>query len=381
MTRALHAPWNEGTRVIARDLSHLAGLLRTTHILSVTNQRFSQGEDDSRVTHVFTGANYGLASDYVSLPRVIRCVNQLLRDYPIDVAHLLELPLVIAPFLHARGIHVIRHITLFEHSYKSVTDRVRGTFGWRLFDHWVDRYAISSTALVEPLLSMGADPSKLSVIPTPVDTTCYRPIEPASARNRLKLEHDSVVVVYIGTLSPVRFPLQTIRHALCQAGKDLGRDVLFFAFAPNVTHLYNRHWSTEVQAQLQGIPNIDVRVEVRDLSSWDKIDWYSAADVLLIPFSGPVAVEPPLTLLEAMACETLVLVSPQANRSGLVQNGVNGLMFADEKSLVEQLGYVLGRRSREDLQSIRKAARLTIMNKNSFQAAMSALKGLWQGLQ
>jgi glycosyltransferase involved in cell wall biosynthesis len=107
--------------------------------------------------------------------------------------------------------------------------------------------------------------------------------------------------------------------------------------------------------------------------------WLRAADAVLLPFVAPEAVEPPITLLEAMACGATIVASPAANRSGLIQSGVNGYVFhsPDEfarilSSAVSDIGSHLG---------MGEAARRTVLAHHSFEAVANASARLWQQVE
>ncbi len=382
--RALHAPWNEGTRVIARNLAAVAGLLRPVQVMSLTRREFDKGNEDRSempVRHIYTGANYGAVGDYANLGRVIEQTRRVLSTNRVAIAHLIGTPLALAPWLHYRGIRVVNHITLCEQVYMGHVERMRAQLGWQIYDRWIDMYAVSSPALVGPVLSRGINPAKVCVVPAPVDTGIYSPDNREQTRRSLGIGMEDLAVVYVGTLSPMRFPVETIRKGLERASWRARRKVRFFAFAPNATHSYNRSWSEEVRQALADIPDVEVNVTLGDLSDTDKARWFRAADAVLVPFTAPVAIEPPLTMLEAMASGAVVTATPFANRSESITRGVNGYIYSTGEELEDTLVHVLRHTNSAHLKEMKRQARETIVRQYGFATVAASVANVWSRLE
>jgi glycosyltransferase involved in cell wall biosynthesis len=331
--RALHPPWNEGTRMIARGLAEAAGELRSTRVISLTHPDFAdRDEADPAIQHVAARLRYGAASDWLALPGIAARGRRTAAGAGIGVAHLVGLPLALAPALRVRGPRVVAHVTMVDHVYSSRMDRFRAAAAWRVFDPWIDAYAASSPSVRESLAEQGLSERKLHLVPPALALETFRPVNRAAARATLGIAADSFAVVYMGTVSPLRFPAETIIRALDQAAPGtpgLRLDV----FAPVRTHEYNLDFASGHLATAAKGSIAPVHIHLEDLSETRKAEVFSAADLVILPFAAAVAVEPPLTLLEAMACEAVVAVSPAANRSGLVTAGETGLTFTDAAGL------------------------------------------------
>ncbi len=379
LARALHAPWNEGTRVIGRDLARVAGSLRPLRTLSLTHEQYiGQPDDSPTVEHIATRRPYGVRGDYAALRPITRAVEAILASEPVDIAHLMGLPLALAPWLRRRGIPVVSHVTLAQQSYRGPIERLRAAAGWRCFDRWVDAYACTSQAVCDALAVQGYPAAKLRVVPPPIDVGRFHRIDRAAARRALGLPVGAFLVVYIGTLSPLRFPAAEVLRALGLAA-ELVPNLSMAAFAPVATHPYNLTWAAGHVRRAVAGSTMPVSVEPRDLSEEQKIALYCAADVVLLPFSAPVAVEPPLTLLEAMACQATVAVAPAANRSRIVANRWNGIAYCAPEDLARRLVqlHALG----EPVQrALGAAARASVVERYSFAAVAQVLAGLWREL-
>ena len=200
----------------------------------------------------------------------------------------------------------------------------------------------------------------------------------AAARRALGLAEHAFQVIYIGTVSPLRFPADDVLRALSLAAEHIP-NLSLAVFAPVGTHPYNLAWAAGHVRRAVAGSALPVSVELRDLSEEQKIALYCATDVVLLPFSAPVAVEPPLTLLEAMACQATVAVAPAANRSQLVANRWNGIAYSSPEELARHLVqlHTLGAPVQR---ALGVAARASVVEQYSFAAVAQVLAGLWREL-
>jgi glycosyltransferase involved in cell wall biosynthesis len=331
--RAMHPPWNEGTRMIARGLAETAGELRSTRVISLTHPSFAaDATADPPIEHVAARGGYGPVSDWLALPGIASRGRRIAAGADVGVAHLVGLPLALAPVLRARGPRIVAHVTLAEHVYANRVERFRAAAAWRVFDPWIDAYAATSPSVRDALAEQGVNERKLHLVPPPLALGTFRQVDRSAARAALGIAPESFAVIYMGTVSPLRFPAEMIIRALDQAAPrtpGLRLDV----FAPVRTHEYNLDFASGHLASAARGSVSPVHIHLEDLADARKAEVFSAADLVILPFAAAVAVEPPLTLLEAMACEAVVAVSPAANRSGLVRPGATGLAFADADSL------------------------------------------------
>lgn len=374
--RALHSPWNEGTRVIGRDIARAISLRRPVSTISLTGEAY-RGRQDERlpVDHVYSSAPYGLIGDYVGLGGVLRRIQKRFAQQRIDVTHLIGLPLAIAPLLRLRGSRVISHVVMTRQMYMGRIEHLRAALAWRVFDRWIDMYACTSKQIHADLLTKGYNPAKLRTIPPPLDTDLFQPHDRAAARQQMGMPADAFIVVYVGTVSPLRFPAPDIMRGLSLASAKIP-NLAMEIFAPVATHGYNKQWAEENVERAANEVEIPVHIQLKDLTEPEKALVYSAADIVLLPFIAPVAVEPPLTLLEAMACHAIVAVAPFANRSDIVQDGHNGMLYANPEEFAARLEYAstLGAEGRA---ALGKRARTTVVETNSFEAIAHAIEQAW----
>ncbi len=378
--RALHQPWNEGTRVIGRDTAHMMKSLRPVQVVSLTQEQFRHMNDEALdVHHVYTHMAQNVLGDNLALSMLMREVHQLIHVVPTGVAHFIGAPLGLAPFLHHEGIRVVQHVLLVEQAYQNAVERLRGMLGWRLHRHWIDAYACAAAPVRDVLLQRGLPPEKVHVVPPATDTRLFSRTSRSEARARLGWSPESFMVVYIGTVSPLRFPGKLIMRALNLARQTIP-ELELAIFAPLMTHAYNQEWveSNVLRSAMGTQVPIDLRLV--DMSEEEKRLVYSAADVMLFPFMAPVAVEPPLTLLEAMACGSIVAAAPYANKSAIVTHAQNGWLFNNQQSLVQAVQHT-AEMPNPQRKAMGQAARATIIDGYSRTAAERAIQQLWNTIE
>src|SRR4051812_31512563 len=91
--RALHAPWNEGTRVINRNFAIAASSLRQVRLVSITNGAFrpralNEMREIAPVEHVYTRSGYDLIGVYRGLPGLLAHLHRTNGYRHVAVAHL-----------------------------------------------------------------------------------------------------------------------------------------------------------------------------------------------------------------------------------------------------------------------------------------------------
>lgn len=378
----MHAPWNEGTRVIARNIgASVGGAGHETRTISLSNLAALEVEDETAnliqhiSSHISSRPSLAAISDYRYLMRVARSIRAMEISSAPCVYHLVNLPLALAPFIRKPRQRVVAHVTFSRQVYSPPVERMRATMGWRIFGRWVDAYACTSEQIRRDLVRQGYNPRKLHVVPPPIDLRLFHNKGRQDARRQLGWDPAAFVILYIGTVSPLRFPAPSVLKALRLAAPDIP-GLALKVFAPVATHDYNIAWADDnVRRAAQG-STFPVSVNLKDLTEERKTLLYSAADVTLLPFTAPVAVEPPLTLLEAMACQSAVAVAPYANRSRVVDDGVNGVLYDSDLELATCLKrlFNLGPLGRE---ALGQSARATIARGYSFEVTARAIEAMW----
>src|SRR5262249_6391322 len=256
-------------------------------------------------------------------------------------------------------------------AYRGPIERLRAAIGWRCFDRWVDVYACTSENVRAALVAQGYPTAKLRVVRPPIDVGRFHRFDRAAARRALGLPEEAFLVVYIGTISPLRFPADTVMRALTLAAEHIP-SLSLALFAPIGTHPYNLAWAAGHVRRAVALSALPVAIELRDLDEEQKIALYCASDIVLLPFGAPVAVEPPLTLLEAMACQAVVAAAPAANRSQIIADRWNGIAYSSPEDLARHLAqlHALGQPIQRALGA---AARASVVERYSFASVAQVL--------
>lgn len=178
--------------------------------------------------------------------------------------------------------------------------------------------------------------SGVEVIYPPVDTSVYRPMDKGRARATLNLAGDHRTLLYIGGLQVSRFPDSLVLELLRHLTRENSKTQLVI-FAPENSLNMNRAVQILRQASQHRLePNVLIRL--KDLSDEEKRLAYNGSDVLLFPSLDPgTAIEPPLTILEAMSCGLPVVSNDVSSVSEVIANGVNGSVLPFAKLEISRL--------------------------------------------
>jgi len=237
---------------------------------------------------------------------------------------------------------------------------------------FVDGYICTSKLNCLYLISSGIPERKVHLIPPIIDCNKYRPLSNRESKERLNVPADSFLVTYIGNLFPQRFPIDVLAEL-----KNLAKEypeMELALFTPS--SFQNQEIAIKLKRLLSG-SKIKHRMVVSNLSENEKVVVYNASDVLIYPFSrnipGSIAVDPPLTILEAMACGKIVIASRTLSIPDIIQNSKNGFLVqpGDFKGFKNALKHAVDHFL--ELRYIELNARRTIKKRFTSTAASSLL--------
>lgn len=193
-----------------------------------------------------------------------------------------------------------------------------------------------------------ADPAKVVVIPSGVNTETFRPVDRDEARRRIGLETDAPVVVYVGRMLPRKDIRNVVRAVALLNGRSPAPLLLLVGgetvdpdpvMTPEIGEL----------RQLAVDLGIADRVHFTGKRQADVLrDYYSAGDVVVTtPWYEPFG----LTPLEGMACGRPVIGSAVGGITFTIADGETGFLVPprDPAALAERLCWLLddaGRRNR-----------------------------------
>ncbi len=163
----------------------------------------------------------------------------------------------------------------------------------------------------------GVDPGRLAVVAPGVDLELFRPVDRASARRRLGVGEEGVVL-YVGRLDPLKGVDILIRAVADLQMAESTRLLVVGGGDPGSDRLARGLGELARSEGIGGRVTFAGSVPQRELPAY-----YGAADVLVLPSHyesfGMVA-------LEAMACATPVVVSRVGGLSSFVRNGESGYL-------------------------------------------------------
>ena len=192
-----------------------------------------------------------------------------------------------------------------------------------------------------------ASPERISVIPCGVNLGLFRPIDKETARHRLGLNNDSIIL-FVGRIDPLK-----------------GIDRLLMA----MTYLEKRHslkliiigGDKHSQAELERLKELSRSLQIHNsvaflgLMDQETLPYfYSAADLCVVPSYyesfGLVA-------LESLACGTPVVATKVGDIENIIQQGKTGFVISDNapRQLADKLSLLLSTSRAEPASSVRES--------------------------
>ncbi len=158
------------------------------------------------------------------------------------------------------------------------------------------------------------------LLPPPIPIDYFKPLDKDEARALLGFEEDKIYVGYSGTINKHR-KLGIIFEALKNVKHE---DIVLVMALTNVQRkdlVSMLKESRKFQISLKFVKTNDVRT------------LFSALDLVVYPVEREGSVEPPLTVLEAMSCETPVAALRTPITEKIIQNGRDGFLFSTPQEL------------------------------------------------
>jgi glycosyltransferase involved in cell wall biosynthesis len=181
-------------------------------------------------------------------------------------------------------------------------------------------------------------------LPPPIPTNYFKEFNKEECRRILGLEPKTIYVGYTGTLNKFR-DLEVVIKALRLVDDERVK------FAISLGNINPRR---VIELKKVLMTNRVKLVRVKDVRLF-----YSSLDLLVYPVRREGAVEPPLTLLEAMSCGCIVVAYKHVITSQLIIEDRNGFLF----SSAEDLSRVINKYTRGelDIEAVSRNARRTIV--------------------
>jgi glycosyltransferase involved in cell wall biosynthesis len=288
----------------------------------------------------------------------------------IDIFHLGGLnALLFAPLFKQRKSNpsrsrLVRHVYMLEND-----SRISLAVHRACYAHFVDGLATTSQSILELLCQLRLDREKLFVIPPIVDEHFFRPTrEPHKTHN--------ASLLYLGSVTPNRFPLSILRGL--QRLEEYGWSITLTIVG---RYPFESEWMRSIKqyASQLGLHS-KVTAYVKALDESEKLALYNSADIVILPFGRAVgAMLPPLVLLEAMSCGTVVLATKTHDMEQVIEHGHNGLLVDDcnPEQFADTINFWLAPGNAERLGA---NARKTVMNNFSRAQVLDKLLQMYDSV-
>ncbi len=353
-------PWNEGRKVVSRNIIH--------SLKENTDLEISVISDSGKDTDRIEGINYVESTKLTTRLKgydpllyldVVRAIHSVNKKNKIDVLHLLYTNFYTSSLYGKLNRMKIvgqyfgnPHFNLFaKYRAPKFVDTYLSTSMER---YWFNDLGINNHQCLNP----------------PIDTSVYKKRDKSEARRYFDLPEDKFILLYIGNLGAARF------------SSDFLKSSSFLKKSDNLMVVYGNYvdgyWENN---SLLADSNIIFRKQV--LNEHQKSMLYSAADAFILPFAKSAAdykrvfvIDPPLTMLEAMACETPVIVPDIFSIPYIIKDSSNG--YLTKLGDFSSVDNILVDISEKKNLYIGQNARSTILDGFSFTETASKLTGIYR---
>jgi len=265
---------------------------------------------------------------YLYLKKIIK----MIQPYIIHAHHFQYAP--ISSWLASKGkIPIITTIHSFSHlvdSKKRRQECLKRRYK-RIFDISTKLIAISSI-IKEEAIKLGANPEKIVIIPNGVDTSLYSPNNQKEARERLNLDKDKKIILFTGTLLPIKGVDVLIKSF--KVINDQIKDSLLVIVGEGREESMLKHL----------VERLNLKKSVMFAGAKPQKEmplWYKASDVFVLPSKSEGL---SISLLEAMACgKPVITTCPEFSKYDPIIVGETGLLvhYGNINELSEKILNVL----------------------------------------
>lgn len=366
----IEPPWNEGRKVLTRNyIQVLSGIYGESFRGLVTGKKKGIGNKGCPNTsfYIQSGDAYLDTIRLVDLlPNGVEGSNCLV--------HLANINYILAtPYLRIlKEINPIIHLYQIETDYVSQWKLKLNQAAIKLYSRFAKKICVSSPRMGKKLKGIGIESQYL---PPAIDTERFRSKNSSNfLRKKFKIQKSQVNILYLGNILPSRFPYEIVFGAMREAVYNRNINANMIIFAPELE--YNYRYKRKLLKRSNSL-GLDARISfyLKDLSQREKREAYDWADVFLYPAINSQATDPPLTVLEAMSCQNIVIASPIQSIPDIIDDCENGLLVNPlSNEFIPEFVSVC-----EDISAynkMRENARETILDDFSFNNAKEQIKKL-----
>jgi glycosyltransferase involved in cell wall biosynthesis len=212
----------------------------------------------------------------------------------------------------------------------------------------------------------------------PIDCELYRPSNKGDNHAANGGSHE-YSLLYMGPLWPSRFPAENVLGALrllLGKGFDIALNVI--TSARSSVDLCENVLALAKRLGVEG----NITLERKGLSETERVRAYKAADVIIFPYVGPEPeqlADPPLGILESMACRRVVLSTRVLSVPEVVGDGSTGFLI-ENASLNELYGGIIRALSSPDRESVGIRARERVVRHFSYPTVRDSLIEAYKSL-
>jgi glycosyltransferase involved in cell wall biosynthesis len=261
---------------------------------------------------------------------------QAIRPNVIHVQHPLERTLYVRLLNRLEGWRVPLVVTVHSLFGEHADDVIHGLMAPNL--RAADRLIAVSPHVAEQAIYLGADRQIVRVIPSGVDVDHFRPIERTEARIALGIALEQAIVLFVGTLEP-RKQVDRLLLALPQIRASVPGATVVVIGTGQVAGAGDQTAVLHRIVRENGLGDA-VRFAGR-VSDTQLVQWYSAADVFVLPSSSEGQ---GIAALEAMACQLPVVASAVGGLLEAIEDGQTGALVppGDVTALAQCVVALLG---------------------------------------
>ncbi len=363
-----HRPWVEGYASIARHLAISLGDVAAVSMLGLMRHDYGgtwpnlvgERTDIELVDSFFlrklrAGFAHGLIQDAALANRIRRAFRKKDAYSHFDIVHLFNVS------------HMMNSILLGQlPTKKKIVVHVcgPGNFGYVLSKNTVDAYICTTRSAQKYLLGHGVSSDKVFFVPPIISPTLFG--DAANSRKKNKSgsapQPNRLTITYMGNLNSWRFPPALIDEF--ELLPNTGPKLRFQIYCPERERDKNNVKELKTRA---GKSKNEWSINFGNLNERSKIRVYKSSDIVIFPFAhdqGPI-VNPPLTLLESMACGTVVVASQTSGIEEVITDGYDGYLVqaGNLPTLVDKVFKLC--HNHESLRWIKGNAQETILDRYS----------------
>lgn len=228
-----------------------------------------------------------------------------------------------------------------------------------LLKHLAGLYISISRQMTEDLLTLGIHRNKIEYLPNGIDTTLFTP----------QGQKESNLLLFVG-----RIDANKGLHVLMKSLRYLEKSVRLAIIGPAS---WDRKYYLDVIESIQKETQKG-KHEIVYLGSMDQLDivgWYQKASVFVLPSFGEGF---PVTILEALSCETPAIASSVGGIPEVVKDYENGILTApnDPVGLARAIQYLL--ENQEVRTKLGREGRKRVIKYHSLEASVTKLCGIYE---